>query len=132
MPNASDLGKLLLRLTLGVMILLHGLHKLGDVGSTVQGMRGLLASHSLPVILAWGVFAGEVAGPILLIVGFYSRIGAILIFINMLFAIGLVHLDNLFARNGAGGWMIELDGMYLLVALAAALIGPGRYAINDR
>jgi putative oxidoreductase len=86
----------------------------------------------LPAFFAYGVYVGEVVAPLLLLVGWYSRIGAALIAINMLFAIGLVHGAELFTLNQGGGWALELQGMFLFTAIAIALIGPGRFAINSR
>ena len=124
-----DMGKLILRLTLGLLILLHGIGKLkGGVGPIEQ----MLTAHGLPVFLAWGALVGEVLGPILLIVGFYARIGAGLIAINMLAAFALVHIAQLGQPNEQGGWALELQGMFLFTAIALALLGPGRYSVNGR
>jgi putative oxidoreductase len=124
-----DLGKLVLRLVLGLLILLHGIAKLrGGVGPIGQ----MLAAHGLPTFLAYGALVGEVFGPILLIVGFYARIGAALIAINMLAAFALVHVQQLGQLNEQGGWTLELQGMYLFTAIALALLGPGRYSVNNR
>ena len=62
----------------------------------------------------------------------YARIGALLIAINMLFALALAHMSQLVQLNDQGGWALELQGMYLAAAIALALLGPGRYAINQR
>ncbi|HEX7115356.1 MAG TPA: DoxX family protein [Steroidobacter sp.] len=125
----ESVGKLVLRLVLGINVLLHGIAKLmGGVG----GLGGMLASNGLPAVLAYGVYLGEVVGPALVILGWYSRLGAVLIAINMLFAIGLVHRGEIFALTGTGGWAIELQAMYLFVAVALALMGPGRYSINSK
>lgn len=127
--NQHDLGKLILRITLGVLILLHGIAKLkGGVG----GIEGMLAAQGLPRALAYGAYLGEVLGPLLLIAGFHARIGALLIAVNMLFAIGLAHMGDLGQLNSQGGWALELQGMFLGTAIAMALIGPGRYGINQR
>ena len=124
-----DMGKLILRLALGLLILLHGIGKLkGGVGPIEQ----MLTAHGLPAFLAWGALVGEVLGPILLIVGFYARIGAVLIAINMLTAFALVHVAQLGQLNEQGGWALELQGMYLFTAIALALLGPGRYSVNGR
>ena len=127
--GSSDLGKLILRLALGVMILLHGiaklLHGIGPIEGMVTGM-------GLPAFMAYGVFLGEVVAPILVILGFYGRIGAIVIAINMLFAIALAHSGEIFSLNSHGAWAIELQGMFLFTALALALMGPGRFSINRR
>jgi putative oxidoreductase len=125
----ESVGKLILRLVLGVAILLHGIAKLTG---GVAGMSGMLEGAGLPPSIAYGVYIGEVVGPILLLLGWYSRIGAVLIAINMLFAIGLAHRAEIFALNSNGGWAIELQAMFLFTAVALALMGPGRYSINAK
>jgi len=125
----ADLGKLVLRLVLGVLVLLHGVAKLrGGVGPIGE----MLAAHGIPAFVAYGVLLGEVVGPLLLIAGFHARIGALLVAINMLFAFGLAHLSQLGMLNEQGGWQLELQGMYLGTAVALALLGPGRYSVNGR
>lgn len=124
-----DIAKLLLRVTLGVLILFHGLAKLdGGMGGIVH----MVESHGLPGALGYGVLLGEVVGPLMLIAGFHARIGAVLVFVNMVVAVLLVHLRQLGAFNEQGGWALELQGMYLVAALAIALLGPGRYSVNER
>ena len=122
-----DAGKLLLRLSLGIMILLHGLAK---VSGGVGGILGMLQGVGLPATLAYGAYIGEVLAPLLVILGFYARLGAALIVVNMLFAIYLAHRDDVFVLTKQGGWALELQGMFLFTALALALIGPGRYGVN--
>ena len=52
----DDLGKLLLRLAVGGLMLFHGLHKLfGGVGF----ISGMLVEKGLPGFIAYGVFVGE-------------------------------------------------------------------------
>jgi putative oxidoreductase len=126
---ADDIGKLILRLILGMLFLLHGIAK---IKGGVSGIEGMVTGAGLPGFFAYGVFIGEVIAPILVIVGFYSRIAALLIAVNMLFAIGLAHMNDLFVIGKSGGWALELQGMYLFTAIAIALIGPGRFAINRR
>ena len=124
-----DIAKLLLRITLGVLILFHGLSKLnGGMGGIVQ----MVQSHGFPGALGYGVLLGEVIGPLMLIAGFHARIGAVLVFVNMVFAILLVHMGQLGAFSAQGGWALELQAMYLVAALAIALLGPGRYSVNER
>lgn len=122
-------GKLILRLTLGGLILLHGVAKL--MGG-VSGLSGMVTGAGLPAFFTYGVYVGEVIAPILVLLGWYSRIGAALIAINMLFAIGLAHRGELLALGQSGGWALELQGMFLFTAVALALIGPGRFSINAK
>jgi len=126
---ANDLGKLILRVTLGVLILLHGIAKI--TGGTA-GVEKMLEGAGLPGFLAAGVYVGEVLAPILVIIGFYSRVGAVVIVVNMLFAIILAHRADLFLLTKSGGWALELQGFFLFTALALALIGPGRFGVNQR
>ncbi len=125
----DDLGKLILRLTVGILILLHGVAKLK---SGVDGISGMVQGAGLPGWLAYGAYIGEVLAPLLVILGLYARIGAAIIAVNMLFAIGLAHMKDLYALTQGGGWAIELQAMFLFTSLAIALIGPGRYAVNRR
>ena len=125
----EDTGKLILRLTVGVLLLLHGVAK---ISTGVGGIPGMLTGVGLPAELAYGVYIGEILAPLLVILGLYARIGALIIVANMLFAIGLVHMKDLFTLNSGGGWGVELQAFFLLTALVVALIGPGRYAVNRR
>lgn len=127
--NLNDTGKLVLRLALGILILLHGIAKLTHGIGPIEDM---VAAKGMPAFFAYGVYAGEVLGPLLLIVGFYARIGAVLIAGNMLFALALAHTDELARLNQTGGWALELQGMFLFTAIALALTGPGRISVNQR
>jgi putative oxidoreductase len=126
---SDDAGKLLLRLTLGVLFLLHGIAK---ITGGIAGIEKMVTAAGLPGFFAYGVFIGEVLAPILLILGFYSRISAVIIAINMVVAIALAHANELFQLGKQGGWALELQGMFLFTAIAIALIGPGRFSINRR
>jgi putative oxidoreductase len=119
-----------LRIVLGLLILLHGISKLR---SGVGWLDGALENEGLPAFLKYGVYVGEVLAPLALIAGWYSRIGAWLIAVNMLFALGLVHGAELLAINPeSGGLALELQYMFFVTAIALALIGPGRYAVNQK
>lgn len=124
----DDLGKLILRVTLGVLILLHGIAKLQHGIGPIESM---MAARGLPAFLAWAVYIGEVLAPALLILGLYTRLGGILIFLNMVVAIVLVHAGHLFQMSN-GGWRLELQGMFLCGALAVALFGAGRFSLGGK
>jgi putative oxidoreductase len=124
-----DMGKLVLRLALGILVLLHGIAKLKNGLGPIEDM---LQGHGLPTFLAYGAYVGEVLGPLLVIAGFHARIGAVLVAINMLFALGLAHAGQLGQLNEAGGWAVELQALFLFTAAAIALLGPGRYSVNQR
>ena len=130
MPTNESAGKLILRVVLGVTILLHGIHKLTG---GVDWIDGALVNEGLPTFFKYGAYVGEVIAPLLVIAGWYSRIGAWLIAVNMLFAIGLTSGSDLFAINPkSGGLAIELEYVFMFTAIALGLLGPGRYAFNQK
>jgi putative oxidoreductase len=124
---ADDAGKLILRLTLGILMLLHGIAK---ISGGVDGLEKMVAGAGLPSVLAYGVYVGEVLAPLLVIFGFYARFGAAIIVVNMLFAIFLAHRADLFLLTRSGGWALELQGFFLFTALALVFMRPGRFGIN--
>ncbi len=125
----QDIGKLILRLAVGVLVFLHGISKLEG---GLDGIVKMVETQGFPGSFAYGVLIGEVLAPLLIITGFFSRIGGILVVINMLFALYLVHLGDIGRLNEQGGWAIELQIMFLTTAAAVALLGPGKWAFNQR
>jgi putative oxidoreductase len=130
-PIQSDSsGKLVLRLTLGILILFHGISKLMHPAGAIGYISAQLSNAGFPSYLAYGVFIGEVLAPIMIILGFYSRIGALIVVINMIFAVVLVHTAQIFSLAKTGGWTLELQAFYLFTALALFLFGSGKVAIK--
>ncbi|KAA1174189.1 DoxX family protein [Marinobacter salinexigens] len=128
MLENADLGKLIIRLSLGGLMLFHGIAKLLHGVGFIEGQ---LASHGLPAFLAYGVYIGEVIAPLMIILGYQTRIGALLIVFNMLVAIVLVHSHQLLTLGSSGGWALELQGFFLFTALAVVFLGPGRYKLKN-
>ncbi|MGH8738735.1 MAG: DoxX family protein [Burkholderiales bacterium] len=125
----DDIGKLVLRLTLGLLILLHGVGKI--LHPAALGFIGAkLTDLGLPHEVAYLVYVGEVVAPLLIILGVYSRIGGLLVVINMIFALVLVHSTQLLTLGKNGGWALELEGFYLFCGLAVLLFGSGKVAIK--
>ena len=127
MIKSDDAGKLVIRVALGVLILLHGLFK---IKSGVGGIAGMLSSHGLPGFLAYFVLVGEVVAHVLMIIGLFTRIAGWIIAINMVVAIGLAHMGSIASLTGQGGWALELQGMFLFASIAVALFGAGRFSVG--
>ena len=125
---SADAGKLLLRLTVGILLLLHGIAKV--IGGPAF-IVALVEKLGMPGSFGYAVYLGEVVAPLALILGVWTRIAALVVALNMVVAIALVHMGELFSLNQGGGWALELQGLFLFGALAAALIGPGRYALME-
>lgn len=128
MLDNADLGKLIIRLTLGGLMLFHGVAKLFHGVGFIEGQ---LASHGIPAFCAYGVFIGELLAPLMVVLGYQTRIGALLIAFNMLVAIALVHGHELMALGSNGGWALELQGFFLFTAIALMFLGPGRYKLKN-
>src|SRR5688572_2025110 len=127
--QSDDTGKLILRLMLGVLMLLHGISKMQDPGA-MAGIGKQLTAAGLPTFIAYGAYIGEVLAPLMLILGIFTRIGALLIVVNMIFAILLAHANDIFTLGKHGGWAIELQGFYLFSAIALYFLGSGRFAVK--
>jgi len=123
----DDIGKLLLRLTLGGLMLIHGVNKL--LYGTEQ-IEQIVTSVGLPAFFSFGVILGEVLAPMMLILGYKVRIGATLMAFDMIMAVLLVHSADINKVNETGGWMLELNALYLLGSIAVLLLGSGRYGIT--
>ena len=114
-------GFLVLRWSVAILILLHGIAKLLN---GVAGIQGMLGRAGVPGFVAYGVFLGEVIAPLLVITGFWVGPAALVMAINMLFAIGLAHTSELFTLGKSGGWALELQGLFLFGSIAIALMAP--------
>jgi putative oxidoreductase len=65
------------------------------------------------------------------ILGLFARIGGALIVANMIVAVALVGMGQLFALNPMGGYALELEAFFLLGGLSVMLLGAGRYSIGS-
>lgn len=123
----QDIGILIWRLTLGVLMLFHGIAKLIN---GVDFVKGELADKGAPEFIAYGVYLGEVVAPILLIIGLRTRLTALVFAFTMLVALLLVHADDIFALGNSGAWASELVGLYLFGSIALFFTGGGKYALS--
>lgn len=121
-----DLAALVLRLTLGAVLLAHGLLKL--VVFTPAGTAAFFEKIGLPGPLAYVVIAAELVAGIAIVVGWRTRLFAAAI-APILFGSALPHIPNgwMFSAAG-GGW--EYSAFLGLTAIALALLGGGRYALR--
>ncbi len=123
----DDAAKLILRLTVGILMLSHGI---GKIMHGIDGVQAMTVAVGLPQWFAYGVYIGEVIAPILLIVGYYGRMAALVITFTMANAIYMANGGDLFALNTFGAPVIELPLFYMMAALAIFLLGSGKYSIR--
>lgn len=126
---SEDIGKLILRVSISVLMLFHGYAKLSHgVDKIAEG----LAKSGFPNFFAYGVYLGEIVLPILIIIGLFTRFAAIGIAITMSFAIYLVYSEKLFMITKMGAPVIELPLLYLLLSLVIFFIGAGKYSLDAK
>ncbi len=125
----NDIAKLILRLTVGIMILFHGVEK---IINGISGVKYLTTSAGLPEFLAYGVYVGEIVMPILILLGVYARIASLVLAFNMLVAIFLAYGNSLFTLGKHGAPSFELPFLYLVMSILIFMIGSGKYAVNSK
>jgi putative oxidoreductase len=136
LQTTNSCAPMLARLTLGIVMLPHGLQKafgcFGGYGFTGT-MSFFTQSMHIPAPLAFLAIAAEFAGSIGLIVGCLSRVAAFGIATNMVVAIITVHSANGFFMNWYGTQKGE-GFEYHLLAIGLALImmihGAGKWSLD--
>lgn len=125
--NWDDVGKLILRITVGFLLILHGVGKLEH---GIAWMRGPLSHFHLPFFIGYGVYLGEVLAPVLIFIGFLTRPAALVVVIDLVMAIVLVAHTRLFTLNRGGSYGLEIEAFYLLLGVVLFFQGPGRYSVT--
>ena len=124
---SNNIGKLILRMMLGGMMLFHGIDK---ALHGISFIKGMLKVHGLPEVLVYGVYVGEILAPIFLIIGWQSRVWAGVIGINMVMAIYLTQMGSLLKLGTHGAWAVETPMFFLLSAVVIMFLGSGKYAVT--
>jgi len=127
---AHDLGLLLVRLILGIVLMFHGSQKLFGWfdGGGMEKFTASLEELEIPVpqISAYVSASTEFAGGALLILGILTRLVAIPVFVNMLVAVVAVHRHNFELKKDG----MEYALMLCVVALALVFMGAGRFSLD--
>lgn len=120
-------GTALLRITLGIAALAHGLLKVFVF--TLPGTAGFFESLGLPGFLAYITAFVEIAGGLALVAGFQTRLVS-LAMIPILLGAMWAHSGNgwVFSNQG-GGWEYPL--FWAVVLAVQAMLGSGAFAVDD-
>jgi len=127
-----DVGLLILRGVVGLILVAHGAQKLFGWfgGPGLKGFTGWMAAMGLKPAAIWGLMGAlsEFGGGILLALGLLSPLGSLAIIGAMLMAIGLAHWSKGF-WGSKGGYEYPL--MLLIVSAVLGLVGPGGYSLDS-
>jgi putative oxidoreductase len=126
----SDIGLLILRLTVGLIMTAHGAQKL--VGwfdgpgienwSSIMGRMGVRPA----AFWAWLNALAEVVGGLMLAIGLLTPVAAAMLAAVLAMAIVKVHWRNGFFTKNSG---VEFPLSLLASLIAVGLSGPGAYAL---
>ena len=113
-----SLGLVLIRVAVGLVFLIHGWQKIGNI----PGVEGMMANFGLPggtgFVIAWL----EVVGGAAMILGVFTRVFGVIFGIEMLVAIYLTGIDKGYRPH-------ELEIVLMLLSFGVALAGSGRYSV---
>ncbi len=123
----KEAGLLLQRISIGILILFHGI---ANLSTNYSFIKSQLNAIGIPESIAYLVFIGEIIAPILIIIGWRTRLASLILVFNMLTAILMSHSGDIFTLNQFGGWGIELQGLYLFGAMVIFFLGAGKYSIS--
>lgn len=125
----TELGPLVTRLSLGIMLIAHSLYLKGVVYS-LAGTAAFFQSIGLPGWTAYAVFAVELVAGVALIVGYQVRLAAAAVIPVMIGATWAHRSAGWLFSNEGGGWEYPLFLTAILVA--QVFLGAGAYALENR
>lgn len=129
--HVRDLSYLLIRLTVGGILLIHGINKL--LGPGLVAFAGGLARRGIEPGLPFAsvIFFNETIGAICLMLGLFTRPIAASIAIEFAVITFFVHFKNGFSFSSpGGGWEFPL--MWGLLVFAIALRGGGPHSLDRK
>lgn len=123
----ADLAALVLRVTMGVLFVLHGWMKYAIF--TPAGTAAYFESIGLPGFLAYLTIAAEIVGGLALIAGLWTRWVSVALIPVMVGAGYFGHFASGFVfSNQGGGW--EYPAFWTVALVVQALLGSGAFALR--
>ena len=124
-PVTAPYAALLLRLTLGIVFIAHGLFKV--LVLTLPDTAAFFVAHGFPGWTVYPVFVAEVLGGAALVAGFYTRVIAIALLPVLLGAFTVHWANGWYFGSPHGGW--EYIAVLLAALLVQAGLGDGPFAL---
>jgi putative oxidoreductase len=125
-----DIGLLVVRVVVGVVMIAHGLQKLGYLGGDgLAATAGMLARQGFAPGRLWAtaVAAAEAGGGLLLLLGLLGPVGPALIVTDLLVAMWTVHWPRGFFITKGG---IEFTLVLIGTSVGLALTGFGAWSLD--
>jgi putative oxidoreductase len=129
MDRLAEFAPLVVRVIVGVIMAAHGLQKLLAGPANFGAFLAQLGVPA-PTLMGYVVTLVELGGGILLIIGLFSRLSALLLTIDLVVAIVLVKVDVGFLSPQGGGVGAELDLALIAGFMVILLAGAGRISLD--
>jgi putative oxidoreductase len=126
LTHHPDAGKFLLRATVAILMLFHGVAKLQH---GVGWIGDMLAASGYPAFIAYGVYFGEIIAPLFILFGVFTRPMAFIMAVNMLVATLMVGMGKFYTLTNVGAWALEIEAFYFFACLVIMLLGSGRFSV---
>jgi len=120
----KDLGLLILRVVPSLLLLIfHGIPKISQPHYKVVKMMGL-PFHE---IWTWASILSETLFAVFVIIGLFTRISALIIFINFIF---VLYFKIFIMKNSL--FEAEKEILFFIIYLVISLVGAGRFSIDRK
>ena len=122
----EDLPLLFIRLLLAYGFYSPAMMKLKDINSVAEWFKSI--NIPFPLLNAYLAAGTEIAGVVLLTLGFFTRLISIPLMVTMVVAILTVHLVNGFNSSDNG---FEIPLYYLLMLFTLTIFGAGKLSLDN-
>ena len=129
MKKNTDAALLALRIGIGILFLLHGIAKIKSGTGYIEEQ---MIKNGLPSQLAYLVYLGEIIAPVMMVVGFRTKLAAFIVMGTIAFIVFLTGMGKFGQLTQVGAWALELQALFFTGALALFLAGGGKYAASHR
>lgn len=125
--KSLNIALLIARIGLGINLMLHGYFKLFN---GVSSVKNHIISLGLPGWLCFSAYIAEIVMPMLLMLGLFTRIASVIIFIYSLFCVYLFY-PKFWLLLSSGGLVAEKFLLYATLSACLFFCGSGRYAVKQ-
>lgn len=130
--HALDFGLLLLRCA-SLALVPHGLHKAFDMTTFTQAVASSFVGAQAPDVIAWVVMLGQVALPVLIAVGLFTRPAAFLVaaMMSAIWALMIAVRVDYTVLGPQGELTGENALLFVALSLPLAFTGAGRWSVDS-
>jgi uncharacterized membrane protein YphA (DoxX/SURF4 family) len=123
-PIWQSSGLAIIRILVGLFMFYHGLEVFDAAKMKEYSTYTSIKNFSFPLMLAYAGKIAELIGGLMLALGFFTRLGIIILIIPMLYIVFLI-------GNGKIWYDDQYPFLFVLLALVYFFSGPGAWSIDN-